>query len=86
MKVGMKQQSKDIKSVTIRSNGDYPTIAIEHFHVTICASLGELFGGVFFVGIGLVGDYGSIAVLDDLCEESSTSVWEYSLEGLEGSY
>lgn len=62
----MKQQSKDRKDFTIRSNGDHPAIVIEHFHVAICASLGELFRGAFFVGIGLVGNDGSVAVLEDL--------------------
>lgn len=68
MKVGMKQQSKNRKGVTIRANGDYPSIVIEHFHITICASFGELLGGVLFVGIGLVGDDCSATVLDNLCE------------------
>ena len=82
----MKQQSKDRKDFTIRSNGDHPAIVIEHFHVAICASLGELFRGAFFVGIGLVGNDGSVAVLEDLRKESATSAWEYSLEELEGTY
>lgn len=36
---------------TIRANGDYPATVIKHFHVAVCASLGELLRRAFFVGI-----------------------------------